>query len=31
MNSDSIYCKELENERAMLLIEINQSVKSFKL
>ena len=26
MNSASIYNKELENERAMLLLEINQSV-----
>ena len=31
MNSASIYSKELENERAMLLLEINQSVNEFKI
>lgn len=31
MSSYSVYNKELEDERAMLLVEINQSVKSFKL
>ena len=31
MNSATIYYKELENEKAMLLLEINQSVDSIRL
>ena len=31
MNSSSIYNIELENERAVLLLEINQSVNDYKI
>ena len=31
MNSNSIYYKELEDEKANLLLEINKSVDTYKL